>query len=183
MPMVDSTAQVFFEQGGTLVHVPSGMQFPRCVCGFEREERPTVYGSALGLNVSVGYRRRSGFFGSKTTTLTLYVYPGAVIADAPEAALEAEFQRAKADITTIYPDAAIELESYATLPDGECTVAGRRALFRIPGRDGKTLSELQLFRRGVWVLKSRVTIRQSRWTKRDRGATDVLEMLGIPRGT
>jgi hypothetical protein len=178
----DRTGSIFFEQGKRLVHIPSGMQFPPRIGRFDRLARPTVF-DRMGYNVSVGYSESGWLFRSRRTWVTIYVYPSAVIADTAAGSLEAEFQRAKADLFRLNPDATLVAESAASLTDLEGTVAGWRASFLVQALGAMTTSELQLFRRGVWVLKLRITYGRSRWNPSECGADEFLRVLGCPRGT
>ena len=182
MTVVDHTGTIFFEQGTILVHIPSGMHFPARIGRFDRLPRPTVY-DRMGYNVSVGYDESAWVFKSRKAWVTVYVYPSAVISDTTAGSLDAEFLRAKSDLLRLSPDATLVAESAASLTDSEGTVVGRQASFLLRAHGGMTTSEMHLFRRGVWVLKLRLSCRSSRRNANESRSAEFLKMLGCPRGT
>jgi hypothetical protein len=182
MTWVDASGSIFFEHQGVLVHLPSGMQFPAEIGRFERVALPTVY-DRMGYNVSVGYSRASGFFRTRRTTLTVYVYAGNLMVDAPQGPLHAEFQSSKIDVLKEHPDATLVEELDSTIPDAEGSVSGRVARFRIPAAGRETISEVYLFRRGVWLLKYRVTHEGRPQPAAKSDTSTVMKVLGCQRGT
>jgi len=157
------------------------MQFPSRIGRFNRLPRPTVY-DPMGYNVSVGYNESAWIFKSKRAWGTVYVYPSPMVFDTPAGSLRAEFERAKSELLRLSPDATPLAESDASLTDSEGTVAGRQALFLMHARGALTVSELKVFRRGIWVLKLRLSSHASRRNKNAGRSAEFLRVLGCPRG-
>ena len=158
----------FFEQGGTLVHIPSSMQFPQRSDRFERELRPTVY-DRMGYNVSVGYNRTSRLFRAGS--------------DRSYGVRLSWWRRAKTEVLKVHSAATLLAEAAVTLSDPDGDVPGRRASYHVPTEAREVISVVQLFRRGIWVLKYRVTYFRSQRSDPDLGVMAVVQALGCPRGT
>jgi hypothetical protein len=181
MAWTGRTGTIFVDEAGVLLHLPSGMRFPAQIRGFEREAEPRVYDLA-GYDVSVGYNRDADPPSDGKTALTVYVYPASLGADRHEQELDGELQKVKAGILRVHPSARLLAEETIAHDGRTSRTPGRRATFVVPEGTGVYLSEIYLFRRGIWHLKYRVSYPQ---LQPGAGMADVaalVEALGCPHG-
>jgi hypothetical protein len=177
---IDPTGRIYFERNGILVHIPSGMKFPARVGAFERDGLPLVH-DRIGYNVGVGYTRRHGLFKQRRTTLSVFVYPWALQAEGGDGRMLADFRGVIGDVLRVQPGATLVSEGEETLTGAEGIVKGRRARFRIPQRSGISVSDLYLFRRGIWLVKHRITYPPSIGELQSSETMSILNALGYPR--
>jgi hypothetical protein len=181
MAWTGQTETIFVDEAGVLLHLPSGMRFPTQIRGFEREAEPRVYDPA-GYDVSVGYNRDADPPSDGKTALTAYVYPASLGLDRQEEALDSELQSVKAGLLRVHPLARLLAEESIARDSGTNRTPGRRATFIVPKGTGVCLSEIYLYRYGIWHLKYRVSYPQAQPAARRAEVAAVVEALGSPYG-